>query len=199
MTQNPLFDTQERLQVEADAVVRNLGLERMLGLLGQQFRVGSSAMGLMVRRDIDITVVCEKLDHTMLIKFSDVAAHLMRLKNVSSVRFRNDSGAWNREPEKYPDGLYLGLTVSSPGSTSWTLDIWLVDDASRQPDLAHLEQLWPRITDELRAVILALKHVLSTRTGGASAIPSALVYEAVVDHNVRNIEQLDAWYRDRTA
>lgn len=194
---NPLIQAQEQLQADADAVVLNLGLDRLLGSLGQQFRVGSSAMGLMVRRDIDITVVCEKLDGSMLKRFSDTAANLMRLEDVSAVRFRNDSGAWNREPEKYPDGFYIGVTASGPANTSWTLDIWLVDDASRQPDLAHLKHLWPRITDEFRVVILSLKEVLSARTDGA-AVPSALVYEAVVDHNVRDIDQFDAWHRART-
>ncbi|WP_316359987.1 hypothetical protein [Devosia sp.] len=194
---NSLIQAQEQLQADADAVVLNLGLDRLLGSLGQPFRVGSSAMGLMVRRDIDITVVCEKLDSSMLKRFSDTAANLMCHEDVSAVRFRNDSGAWNREPEKYPDGFYLGLTTIGPANTSWTLDIWLVDDASRQPDLAHLKHLWPRITDEFRSVILSLKEVLSTRTNGA-AVPSALVYEAVVDHHIRDIDQLDAWYRART-
>jgi hypothetical protein len=180
-------------------VVRDLDLDRLLSPLGQAFRVGSSAMGLMVRRDIDITVVCERLDDRMLKRFSGVAGHLMCLGTVSAVRFRNDSGAWNIEPEKYPDGFYLGVTANGPGDTSWTLDIWLVDDASRQPDLAHLEHLWPRITDELREIILTIKHQLSTRPKGTLVVPSALVYEAVIDHDVRTVEQWDTWHRARTA
>ncbi|WP_200907978.1 hypothetical protein [Achromobacter sp. DMS1] len=39
-----------------------LGLDRLPAAIGTPIRVGSSALGLMVRRDVDITVICEALD-----------------------------------------------------------------------------------------------------------------------------------------
>ena len=72
----------------------------------------------------------------------------MRLtEHVGAVRFRNDAGPWNIEPEKYPDGLYLWLLVRMPNMVEWTVDIWLVDEPERQPDLAHLNTLLPRLTN----------------------------------------------------
>jgi hypothetical protein len=190
-----LIEAQRRLQVEADAVVRDLELEELLEPIGQPIRVGSSAMGLMVRRDIDITVVCPRLDAQALAAFAGVGARLMQQPAVESVRFRNDTGTWNREPAKYPDGLYLNLSVRGRDGTMWTLDIWLVDQPERQPDLAHLKTLLPRITKDHRRAILAIKHVLSGRPDSG---PSALVYEAVVDNDVETIEQFDAW-RERNS
>jgi len=46
----------EFLQREA-AVRRDLRLDDTLGVLGQAHIVGSAALGLMVRRDLDLTVV----------------------------------------------------------------------------------------------------------------------------------------------
>lgn len=193
-----LLDAQTRLQAEADEIVRDLQLEQLLDSIGQPIRVGSSAMGLMVRRDIDITIICPRLDPDTLKAFADIGAHLMQqTTSVASVRFRNDTGAWNTEPAKYPDGLYLGLTVRAANEAIWTFDIWAVDQPERQPDLAHLKSLLPRITAAHREAILRIKQVLADRPKGTDAIPSALVYEAVVDHGIQTVEQFEIWYRDR--
>ncbi|MGR9457081.1 hypothetical protein ACU8V1_14035 [Rhizobium leguminosarum] len=134
-----LLDAQKHMQVEADEVVRILGLNELLSEIGRPIRVGSSAMGLMVRRDIDITVVCDVLDDGALAAFTGIGARIMqRADCVVAVRFRNDTKDWNAEPDKYPDGLYLWLSVRMPDKTAWTIDIWLVDQPERQPDLAHL-------------------------------------------------------------
>lgn len=194
-----LWQRQIQLQAEADAVVQDLELEGLLASLGEPFRVGSSAMGLMVRRDIDITVVCKKLDADTFSGFAAIGARLMQHAMVSTVRFRNDCGKWNIEPEKYPDGLYLGLTASISEGTVWNLDIWAVDDPARQPDLAHLQSLLPRLNAENRETILQIKHVLATRPKDAASVSSTLVYEAVMDQKIQTVEQFDAWCEARTA
>ncbi|ULR45660.1 hypothetical protein [Rhizobium sp. K102] len=108
--------------------------------------MGSSAIGIMVRRDIDITMSCPRLDAGTLEAFAGIGARLMqKAESVVAVRFRNDTGAWNTEPDKYPDGFYLWLSVRTQNQSMWTIDIWLVDQPDRQPDLAHLKTLLPRM------------------------------------------------------
>jgi len=192
-----LLVTQKQLQAEADAVVAALGLIEQLGEIGEPTRVGSSALGLMVRRDIDITVSCPRLDDTTLAAFAQLGARLMqRTDLVVGVRFRNDAGSWNAEPQNYPDGLYLGLTVRTAAGANWTFDIWLVDQPERQPDLAHLRTLLPRLTDADRVVILTIKHVLAADTTEPK-LPSALVYEAVMDHGMLDVAGFRAWHAGR--
>ncbi|MHC2219470.1 hypothetical protein [Rhizobium leguminosarum] len=192
-----LLDAQKHMQIEADEVVRILGLNELLSEIGRPIRVGSSAMGLMVRRDIDITVVCDVLDDGALAAFTAVGACMMqRADCVVAIRFRNDTKDWNTEPDKYPDGLYLWLSVRMPDKRAWTIDIWLVDQPERQPDLAHLKTLLPRLTDPDRATILQLKQVLANGDQSAAAIPSALVYDAVMDHGVRTFQEFEKWYLD---
>jgi hypothetical protein len=193
-----LLVAQARLQAEADEVVGALDLVDQLGGLGEPTRVGSSALGLMVRRDIDITVSCPRLDDATLAAFAQLGARLMqRTDLVVGVRFRNDAGSWNAEPQNYPDGLYLGLTVRTAAGANWTFDIWLVDQPERQPDLKHLRTLLPRLTDADRVVILTIKHVLAGGDPAEQKIPSALVYEAVMDHEVLDMEGFRAWHAGR--
>ncbi|PDT15529.1 hypothetical protein CO670_17305 [Rhizobium sp. J15] len=195
-----LLDVQRRLQAEADEVVQALRLDALLGDLGRTIRVGSSAMGLMVRRDIDITVVCPEINAEAFEASTAIGARLMRMtERVVAVRFRNDSGRWNSEPEKYPDGLYLWLSVQMPDQTMWTIDIWLVDQPDRQPDIAHLKTLLPRLTDADREAILEIKSVLAERSQGAGTISSTLVYEAVMDHGIRGVAEFETWHQLRHA
>lgn len=191
-----ILDAQSNLQAEADEVVRLLDLDRLLAKVGRPVRVGSSAMGLMVRRDIDITVTCDRLDSAALEAFANIGAHLMRLTgHVGAVKFRNDTGPWNMEPEKYPDGLYLWLSVQMLNRVEWTVDIWLVDEPDRQPDLAHLKTLLPRLSDVTRAIILQIKRdLVASADQSCAKIPSALVYEAVMDHGVRTSEEFAKWH-----
>ncbi|UWU19233.1 hypothetical protein N2599_36165 (plasmid) [Rhizobium sullae] len=152
-------------------------------------------MGLMVRRDIDVTVVCPKLDANALEAFAGVGARLMQMtESVVALRFRNDTGKSNVEPEKYPDGLYLWLSVRAPDQAMWTIDIWLVDEPERQPDLAHLKTLMPRLTEINRETILQIKSVLAELPEGSNKISSALVYEAVMDHHVRTVVEFQDWH-----
>ncbi|PKA43225.1 hypothetical protein CWR43_14365 [Rhizobium sullae] len=190
-----LLAVQRRLQTEADEIVRALHLDDLLSQVGHPTRVGSSAMGLMVRRDIDVTVVCPKLDIRALETFAGIGARLMQMtESVVAVRFRNDTGKWNVEPEKYPDGFYLWLSVRARDQAMWTIDIWLVDEPERQPDLAHLKTLMPRLTDSDRETILQIKSVVAELPEGSNKTSSALVYEAVMDHRVRTVAEFKDWH-----
>ncbi len=194
-----LIDSQKQLQKEAATIVELLGLEAMLTGIGRPLRVGSSAMGLMVQRDIDITVVCDSLDGSTLRAFAEIGARLMPMdKYVTGVRLRNDTGVWNVDPASYPDGLYLGLSVRAPDRAEWTFDIWAIDRPERQPDLAHLRTLLPRITEAHREVILTIKHALANRRQtGESRVPSTLVYDAVVDEGIGDIVGFEKWLQKR--
>jgi hypothetical protein len=78
-------------------------------------------------------------------------------------------------------------------SGRWT---WFVDEPDRQPDLAHLQQLAPRLTDEHRAAILDIKRALLGHPD-LPPVPGIHVYEAVLDHAVTTPQQFDAWLTPR--
>ncbi|MER5785533.1 hypothetical protein ABT104_28045 [Streptomyces mobaraensis] len=181
---------QQALQAEADEAVGDLGLAGLLAKCGEPVRVGSSALGLMVRRDIDITVVCPDLGAGAPKAVADIGAALAVHDRVRQVRFRDDTGHWNTDP-MYPDGLYLGVEYRSAAGREWTLDIWFVDEPDRQPDLAHVRALPPRLTDAHRVRILRIKRALAARPGDGT--PGYDVYRAVLDHEVTTPEEFDAW------
>ena len=103
------MSTPEELAAAAVAVRDDLALDDVLAALGEPHVVGSAALDLMVWPDLDVTVVCDALDVAAL---HLGAADLVRHPRVRQLTFRNDSGPWNTQPEKYP------VTASTGGSTT---------------------------------------------------------------------------------
>jgi hypothetical protein len=193
-TRGDLLKQQEELQVEAGAVGADLRLDEVLSAVGDPVRVGSAALGVMVRRDLDITVVCPALGAATVGEVAQIGARLALHARVRQVQFRNDTGAWNIDPG-YPDGLYLGVRYRSARGEDWNLDIWFVDQPERQPDLAHLKSLPARLTPEARTAILRIKHALADCQEPGRSVPSYHVYKAVLDDGVRTLEQFTEWRR----
>jgi hypothetical protein len=184
-----MLQRQDALQSEATAVCGDLGLDELLSAVGQPVRVGSSALGLMVARDVDITVICPALGPATAEAVAGIGARLAVHQRVRQVRFRDDTGHWNTDPA-YPDGLYLGLDYRSRPGHDWNLDIWFVDEPGRQPDLAHLTTLAPRLTPEARLAILRIKQARADRGAKMRGFD---VYRAVLDDEVRTPEQFEHW------
>jgi hypothetical protein len=184
-----LLQRQDALQAEADAVCADLGLGELLASVGQPVRVGSSALGLMVAQDVDITVTCPALSPATMEAVAGIGARLAVHQRVRQARFRDDTGHWNTDPA-YPDGLYLGADYRAPQGHDWNLDIWFVDEPDRQPDLAHLTTLAPRLTPETRIAILRIKQAWADR---GAKVRGFDVYRSVLDDQVRTPEQFDQW------
>jgi len=185
-----LLDRQRALQAEAEQVRAQLDLERVLGSVGDPVVVGSAALGLMTWRDLDITIVCPSLDRRQVL---GVGTELAGHQDVKALQYRNDTGRWNQEPEKYPDGLYLGLCYHPPELPEWKLDLWFVDDPARQPDLGHLRTLPGRLTDDARLAILRIKTLWSARPQDGTSVRSWDIYTAVLDHGVRSTDEFNMW------
>ena len=100
----------------------------------------------MVWRDVDITVVCERLD---VVVVSGLAGQLLQRGDVREVLVRSEVGRLNTDPATYPDGVYLQVRYAPAHREEWKLDVWFVDEPDRQPDLRHVTTL-PALLDEAR-------------------------------------------------
>jgi hypothetical protein len=181
------MSVETELESAAAAVRADLDLDTILGELGEPHLVGSAALGLMVWPDLDLTVVCDRLD---VVALHHAAAALIAHPRVRQVAVRNDTGRWNIEPQTYPDGVYWGVDYRDEQRT-WNIDIWFVTDAERQPDLHHLDQLPARLTPETRSAIIAIKRAWVDRPEYRRSVTSFDIYTAVLDHGVRTPAEFD--------
>jgi hypothetical protein len=196
MMTSDLVQRQEVLQAEARAVSLDLLLDERLSALGTPTWVGSAALGLMVRRDLDITVTCPALGISVTEAVARLGAGLAVHPRVHQVEFRDDTGHWNNDPA-YPDGLYLRVEYRSPNGDDWTLDLWFVDEPERQPDLADLRLMTPRLTPETRIAILQIKEAWADREEYGETVKSVDVYRSVLDDGVRTPEEFSRWCSTR--
>lgn len=122
----------------------------LLREIGRPIQVGSVALGLMVARDIDLTILCPVLDATRVFDaIRPLAAH----PRVRELRFRNDAGLWNVDADD-PDGVYWGRPrYRSEAGDDWKLDLWIIQEESRQHagsvPLAHRRLLLGRAHEGL--------------------------------------------------
>jgi hypothetical protein len=188
-----LLRRQDELQAEAEAVEVDLQLAALLSPIGEPVRVGSAALGLMVWRDLDLTVVCTEL---AVEPVAAVGARLASHPRVRQVTFRNDTGHWNTDPS-YPDGLYLGVGYRSPSGHDWKLDVWFVDEPDRQPDLAHLRWMPAQLGLETREAILLVKSAWASRPEYGKSITSFDIYTAVLKGGVRTRKDFEEWVANR--
>jgi hypothetical protein len=191
-----LLRRQAALQQEANDVRASLRLDELLRTVGEPVLVGSAALGLMVWEDLDLTVICDSLD---LGRVLDVGRSLAFHPDVRALIFRNDTGRWNLEPDRYPDGLFLEVRYQREGGAKWRLDLWFVDEPERQPDLRHVRTLPPRLTEHAREAILAIKTVWHVRPEYGSRVTSADIYSAVVEDGVRDVASFEEWLRRRNS
>lgn len=193
MDMSEVLTEQRALRDAAEGVYADLGLAELLAKIGTSAIVGSAALSLMVRRDLDVDVSCRRLDGATVSAVAAVGGQLASHAAVRTVTFRNDCGSWNQEPDAYPDGLYLGVGCRARSGDMWTLDIWFVDQPERQPSTMHLTTLGPRLTDETRAAIIAIKKSWADRPEYGTTFKSLDVYRAVLDDGVRSPARFETW------
>lgn len=194
MAESKLLQQQKALQNEASEVADELRLHELLSQAGEPVRVGSSALGLMVWRDLDMTVKCTRLNQQLI---AQIASELMLRAGVRELKFINDTGVYNMDPA-YPDGLYIDLKYKSQQGKEWKMDIWFVDEPERQPDLKHIITMPDLLTQERREAILKIKNNWASHAEYGKTVRSFDIYTAVLEENVSTPEQFQAWLDQRS-
>jgi hypothetical protein len=182
-TSAELVERQRALQEEAAEVIRELGVEAMLGALGRVVPVGSFVTGLMVWRDLDFVVDARGLTTGGAFE----AMHPL-LSRSRLARYEDD-------PELRRH--YFVLRVPWRGDWEWKLDISLLV-AGIPPELETFQdELRARLTDETRAAILMLKDAWYEQPTYPEIVGGVEIYDAVLNHGVRSLDQLDAYLVER--
>lgn len=168
------------LRTEAEDILHGLGLLPYLGQFGEAAVVGSVALDLIVRLDIDVAVLAVGRDLFRIA--AGTTRYLFDMAGVKEVRL-SDCRAQG--------GLKLGIDAWPGRSGLWSVGIWITDrrDTTGFDALAR----WLReLTPEHREAILAIKrewHKMGQLRDGASA----LIYDAVLNGGIRTPEQFRAW------
>jgi len=168
------------LSDEAMAIIHELALYELLAPYGTARLVGSVALDLIVKRDIDLHLLVATPNLYALI---DPIYHtLLDDPDIREVRISD----YRRE-----GGLKIGIDAY-PGPTGpWEIDLW-VTDRVEDTGFALVEWLACELTPEYRAVIMAIKQALHQQGRLRDGI-SKRVYLAVLEAGVRSVQEFTQW------
>ncbi len=171
----------ETRQQIAEYILHELDLVNQWNRFGTCHLVGAVAYRLVVAPDIDMEIFC----HEPKIEdgFEIIRACALYPK-VTWTRFWNALG-----PPHH--GLYWQVRYNYEGE-EWKIDMWSVADSYSEPCGTHLTEPMNRaLTPESRETILSLKEAIFTND--TLDCPSIQIYRAVLDSDVRTLDELKEW------
>jgi hypothetical protein len=186
----------EQLRAEAAAVIAELDLLAMLGQVGHAELVGSAVSGLMVWRDIDVGVRCRDLTSVRAwnaLRPLLTNPQLLRLDYRNEIAERSPSG----RPSDQRHSFVAYYQRRAPVEDEWRIDISLWLSAAPRNQLAQLDELRRRLTDETRLAILWIKDVWHRQPTYPYEVGGVDVYDAVLEHGVRTPDEFAAYLRAR--
>ncbi|PWV94513.1 hypothetical protein DFQ01_13078 [Paenibacillus cellulosilyticus] len=177
-----IVEQADRTKETAHQILRELQLLERWREVGEPIVVGATAYELMISPDIDMEIYCDLPKASVGFQ---VLAQCVEHPNVTSAKYVNlldteDQGIYYQMKYRHEDGI------------EWKLDMWLMAHDHPGPCARDLvEPLKAALTDDKRHAILDIKQHIQ-QTPGLQA-PSIQIYEAVIDWDVRNIDQFLSW------
>lgn len=169
------------LKQEASEIIDELNLQNFLGTLGKSRIVGSVALDLIVKPDIDIHLL---IDHDDLLKASDQIYHyLLNKPKIKEIRITD----WREE-----GGIKLGVDVYPGSSETWSIDVWITSRAETT-GFKLVDELKDRLKSEHRKSIMEIKSYYYQQDKLKDGI-SLKIYTAVLNESIRTVEEFKDYF-----
>jgi hypothetical protein len=183
-----LLERQAALQAEADIVLADMGIVRLLEPIGDVVRVGSSVLGLMVSRDIDLHVYCAAMDKVGVFEaLRPLTVH----PRVQRLRLSDWTGRFRIS--ELPEGYSWGLRYYTDAGNVWKVDVWFFSRQDPRPAIEYDEAVRRRLTPETTTAILRIKQACH----GHPQYRGVGVYSAVLDRGVRTPDGFRTYLAER--
>ncbi len=186
-----LLRRQHALQEEARTILKELDLINMLRAGGILRVMGSFAAGLMVWRDLDLSVSSPGLS---IERAYEIMYPLFIHPRVKQIRYLHQSGDFKESglDERYFFMVYYDLHAQA----EWKLDIsfWLAEGIRPEPRQDAIEQ---QLTPDTRLTILQIKDAWYQHPAYRTRVSSTDIYDAVLQHGVRTLTEFDLYLVQR--
>ncbi|HEV8287315.1 MAG TPA: hypothetical protein VGQ09_23565 [Chitinophagaceae bacterium] len=182
----------KQIHEEADKILENKGLKKILNQYGITHVTGSYSLDLMTWRDLDIYLENDDFSEN---DFFQLGKEIANLLNPVKMSFRNERLA---RTEGLPFGLYWGIYLGNERKGAWKIDIWAVDKEECQKRLEFCNNLAKKISFDSRIKILEIKSQCWADPQYRKYYTSNDIYTAVIEENVKDIEEFRMYLRDKT-
>jgi hypothetical protein len=178
------------LTSEADRILNELGLLKIMREYGVPFVTGSYTLGLMTWRDLDIYLETNEPDEINFFRMGGRIANTLKPWRMS---FRNE--LITRTPD-LPLGLYFGVhTFILGGTEEWKIDIWAMDASQIEQAKKELAVLQAGINESNKIAILEIKSEFCRHPEYRYGLHSMDIYDAVIKYDVKTSEEFTVWVK----
>lgn len=202
-----LLDNQQKLQQDADWVLEQINLFQLLSKYGEVKIVGAKDLGLMVARDIDISVIVPEIDRKVwqeLVSQLMVTKHIRKVTAVDEYNYDEKNIYSLNNGKKY--SLYIEMdSLLGPDQDKhnpWEIQIHLI--TVDKFDKTILENIKSKLDEKTRLTILQLKwwanqvnRELLYKSCGHFKIQSMWIYKAVLNNEISEISELIDYLKNK--
>ncbi|MBU2595290.1 hypothetical protein KJ713_00430 [Patescibacteria group bacterium] len=178
----------QKIKRDADKILNDSALLKILKKYGAPKIVGSYDYDLMMNGDIDIHLFVKKLDKE---KAVELLNELIEQNYFD--KYALDDWVKINDP-RLPEGYYIGLKKRiSDYKKRWKIDIWqLTKDTPGS--LKYQKLIKDRLNNDLRKLILELKDL---RNSKYPDLPSTTIYSLIFNGKVRSKEDFKNYFKDK--
>jgi hypothetical protein len=178
------MDTSKVLRDEAFEIIEEFGFLEMLGQYGDARLVGSVALDLVVKPDIDFHLFIGKSDVVNVAE--SIGSSLIADERIREIRvsdyLENDS-------------LKIGIDSLTGRSTEWSIDIWITSDIDTT-GFEETERIRTHLNEENRNKVLEFKRFYYSK-GQLHDGMSSVIYRAVLEDGVSNLEEFKKYLKEK--
>lgn len=189
-----LLRRQSDLQAEADRLLTDLDLLAVLATVGEPLRLGSSVLGLMVWRDLDVVVHAPGLGAAAMFR---ALLPVLGRPGLLRADYRNEHGADAPGGDARDAPHYLVLRFRAADEQVWKIDLTFWTGAYRHDHEGYTRAVLERLDPESRLAILRLKERWHRLPCYPDVVSGYEIYDAVLNHGVRTAAELRAFLRVR--
>lgn len=170
-------------QKKAIEILNHLNLPEALHKYGRAEVVGSTVLDLIVKLDIDIHL----LTHNDLTETAmNITRYLLHFDDINQVRV-NDY--------RHMHAIKCAVDNYPQRKNGWSIDIWITNKLENT-GFHHAEIILNQLTPKKKEIILEIKRFYN-ELGQLRDGLSCKIYNAVLNHNVKNLDEFRNFLQKR--
>lgn len=184
-----------KLQKEAKDLLNNKSLWSPFISSGKIHVTGSAYLDLLVYPDLDVYYEIFDPKINIIDIFAEAARYFIGMKEVSSLKLEKELN--KKYPNKVPEGIFFQYKINN-GKHLWKVDIWAIADRKvLEKKMKELKNFKEKMNEDQRKLILLTKHQLAKPFGRTPVFSSYLVYKAVLEEGINDVDQIIAYIRNQ--
>lgn len=176
---------------EANTILNDYNLLKILEKFGTPHIHGSYSLQLMTWRDLDIYLENDSIN---LKNFFNLGLDIAKKLKPHRMHFRNEL---INETPNLPKGLYWGIYTKLTFRELWKIDIWAMDSKQIIDYLEKFQELKFKITENNRSTILKIKSYFCKHPEYRKSFYSLDIYNSVLKDNIKTEKEFVKWLKEK--